>query len=135
MLLQPAFTRSINPQPSPTSAATSQPTLQTTQTPEFTQTPQAAQTPQASPQERTLQNVVEKGVTYCENIQEPYGWLMMNVMYRRFGITAFNDSLQRYDRVLALGQPDADLSVFRRIASYNNTLSDGDIGAVSIGVD
>ncbi len=122
--------------PPPNPQETPQPTLQETQIPQVSPTPQSSQ-------ENTLQNAVEKGITYCEglsydqNSQEPYGLLMLNVMYRRFGIAAFNDSLQRYDALIDLAPSITAgwLRVFRHIASYNNTLQPGDTLQVTDPVD
>jgi hypothetical protein len=48
---------------------------------------------------------------------------MLNVLYRRFGITEFSDSLQRYDQLLAANPQNTPLlRVFRRIADYNNSI-------------
>ena len=57
-------------------------------------------------------------------------------MYRRFGITAFADALQRYDQVIAESPQEAPLlRVFRRIADYDNPLQPKDLQAVSTDVD
>jgi hypothetical protein len=48
------------------------------------------------------------------------GLLMINVLYRQFNITEFNDSLQRYDQVLA-ANPEPINRIFRRIADYNTS--------------
>lgn len=63
--------------------------------------------------------------------------LMLNVLYRRFGITEFNDSLQRFDQLRVTASEDpAVLRVFRRIADYNNSvLQATDFNAVTADVD
>jgi hypothetical protein len=46
---------------------------------------------------------------------------MLNVMYRRFGITEFADSLQHYDQLLASNPENVRMLVlFRRMADYSN---------------
>ncbi len=48
---------------------------------------------------------------------------MLDVLYRRFGITAFNNSLEVYDEQLAGNfYNEPTLRVFRRIADYQNTI-------------
>jgi hypothetical protein len=61
---------------------------------------------------------------------------MLNVIYRRFGIDEFSDSLQRFDQEVANRSSQAPiLRVFRRIADYNNQLQPGDMQEVSFPVD
>jgi hypothetical protein len=61
---------------------------------------------------------------------------MLNVMYRRFGITEFADSLQHYDQVLS-NNPENELLllVFRRIADYSNNVPTDYFSAVTVDVD
>jgi len=68
---------------------------------------------------RTLEEAVGNATSYVARTHEPYSLLMLNVMYRRFGIAEFADSLQHYDQVL-IDNPDPLLVVFRRIAVYSN---------------
>jgi hypothetical protein len=83
-----------------------------------------------------LQNAITKAIDYSEEIRNPYELLMLNVMYRRFGITAFADSLQLYDQELSERPNEAPLlRVFRRIADYDNQLQPGDLDAVSVDID
>jgi hypothetical protein len=67
-----------------------------------------------------LQQAVKNAITYLKQTQNPIGLLMLNVIYRQFGITEFTDSLQRYDQLLA-ANPDPMSRIFRRIADYNNS--------------
>jgi hypothetical protein len=60
---------------------------------------------------------------------------MLNVMYRRFGITEFADSLQHYDQVLSNNPDNALLLVFRRIADYSNDVPPECFSAVTADVD
>jgi hypothetical protein len=55
---------------------------------------------------------------------------MLNVLYRRFGITEFSDSLQRYDQLLA-ANPEPIKRIFRRIADYNNSVQPSDFNSVT----
>jgi hypothetical protein len=83
-----------------------------------------------------LQNAITKAIDYSEAIRDPYELLMLNVMYRRFGITAFADSLQLYDQELSERPDDAPLlRVFRRIADHDNQLQPGDLDEVSVDID
>ena len=59
---------------------------------------------------------------------------MLNVLYRRFGIPEFNDSLQRFDQILT-SYPQSLMRLFRRIADYNNTVDETDFDAVVAEVD
>jgi hypothetical protein len=57
---------------------------------------------------------------------------MLNVLYRRFGITEFKDSSQTYDEQLAVNPENAPmLRVFRRIADYTNPVLPTDFYAVT----
>ena len=73
------------------------------------------------PTNQALQQAVEKGIAYLRNIKHPLGLLMLNIMYRQFGIAEFSDSLQRYDQLLA-SNPDPLSRIWRRIADYNNSI-------------
>ena len=58
--------------------------------------------PQTSlqPNDEALQQAISHGIAYLRQIKEPMGLLMLNVMYRQFGIAEFNDSLQRFDQAV-----------------------------------
>lgn len=85
---------------------------------------------------RTLQEAVGNATVYLAETQEPYGLLMINVLYRSFGITQFADSLQRYDQLLSQNPDNAPiLRIFRRIADYKNELQPTDFSAVTAEVD
>ena len=90
---------------------------------------------QSSP--RTLQQAVTNAIDFCEDLREPDALLMLDVMHRRFGIEAFADSLQRYDKVLS-ELPEEEiphLRVFRRIADPDNPIRDEDWQAISPDID
>ncbi len=74
----------------------------------------------AQPTDPALQQAVKNAITYLKQTQDPMGLLMINVLYRQFNITEFNDSLQRYDQVLA-ANPEPINRIFRRIADYNTS--------------
>jgi hypothetical protein len=83
-----------------------------------------------------LQNAITRAIDFSEEIRDPYALLMLDVMYHRFGITAFADSLQLYDQELSERPDEAPLlRVFRRIADHDNQLQPGDLDAVSIDID
>ena len=93
-----------------------QPTPQTTaQT-----TPQPTSISTVQPTDPALQQAVKNAITYLKQTQDAMGFLMLNVIYRQFGIAEFNDSLQRYDQVLA-SNPEPINRIFRRIADYNTS--------------
>jgi hypothetical protein len=126
--------------PQATQQSTSQPAPQSTSQPTPTSTTQS--TPQNTPQQtqqnlqpasnRTLQEAVGNATCFLDKLSEPYAMLMLNVIYRRFGVVEFADSLQQYDQALAKSNSTEApmLRVFRRIADYGNTLQDGDLKAV-----
>jgi hypothetical protein len=85
---------------------------------------------------RTLQQATADAINYIESTPEPYALLLLNVLYRQFGITEFADSLQRYDQILAANPENAPLlRIFRRIANYSNTVQLEDFYAVTADVD
>ena len=148
LILQPTPQSTSQPTPSPTPTPQLTPTI--TPTPSVTPTPKPTQTatplttstPQPTPQNpqqpssRTLQSAIGNATNFLENASEPYVLLVLNVIYRRFGITEFADSLQRYDQVLAGNPQEAPLlRVFRRIADYDNPLQSSDLEAVSAETD
>jgi hypothetical protein len=83
-------------------------------------TPQTTAQTTPQPTDPALQQAVKNAITYLKQTQNPIGLLMLNVIYRQFGITEFSDSLQRYDQLLA-ANPDPMSRIFRRIADYNNS--------------
>jgi hypothetical protein len=104
-------------------------------------TPQPTQpTPTTSPdptKENTddkLEVAITNAINYIAQTQESYALLMLNVIYRQFGITEFKDTLQRYDEILS-SCPQPPLKVFRRIANYNNTIDKTDLNAVVDEID
>jgi hypothetical protein len=86
--------------------------------------------------EPDLQTAIAKAIDFLEDKREPYALLWLDVMHRRFGITEFADSLQRYDQVLTERPEEAALlSVFRRMADYDNPLQTMDLQVVSLPSD
>jgi hypothetical protein len=64
---------------------------------------------------------ITKAIDFFEGSRDPYALLWLDVIYRRFGIVEFTDALQRFDEVLAERPLIVNtMSVFRRIAVYNN---------------
>ena len=83
-----------------------------------------------------MQNAVTSAINYLDGIREPHGLIMLDVVYRRFGITEFADALQLYDLEIAERPKEAPvLRVLRRIGDYDNKLQDGDLAAVSEDTD
>jgi hypothetical protein len=83
-----------------------------------------------------LHTATAKAIDFLEDRNEPYALLWLDVIYRRFGVAEFADSLQRYDQLLT-EQPEnaALLRVFRRIADYDNPLLTEDLQAVILPSD
>jgi hypothetical protein len=83
------------------------------------------------PAENVLKSAIARATGFLKERQEPDGLLMLNVMYRRFGISAFSDALQRYDQFMIEHPESASLMrVFRRIADHDNQLQADDLEAV-----
>jgi hypothetical protein len=83
-----------------------------------------------------LQPVIAQAINFLKDSDEPDALMMLNVMYRRFGIEEFADALQRYDQILAQGSSEASrMRVFRRIADHDNPLLVGDYQALTADVD
>ena len=86
-----------------------------------------------------VERAIENAINFFEESNqqvEPYPLLMLDVIYRRFGIEEFSDSLELYDlQITNLPHKASILRVFRRIADYNNQLKQGDLEAVWDDVD
>jgi len=76
-----------------------------------------------------LEVAINNAINYIAHTQEPYALLMLNVLYRQFGIPEFKDALKSYDKIL-FSSSHPLLRVFRRIADYNNTADATDFNAV-----
>ncbi len=115
------------------------PITKPTNTPQPTQQTNSQTTPEPSihVSNRTLDQAIANATMYLQNTTEPYALLWLNVAYRRFNITLFNDTLQRYDQSLTQS-PQENLPMFRlfrRIADYNNPVQSGDLQAVTSETD
>jgi hypothetical protein len=83
-----------------------------------------------------LQRAVVNSIDFLKGSREPYALLMLDVMYRRFGIAEFADSLQRYDQVMTeYPEQGPMLRVFRRIADHDNPIQSEDLQNVSEDMD
>ena len=124
--------RTTQPEPSqnPPKGASQNPS-QSLQQPTLEPTPPSA----VQSTNRTLEEAVGNATSYLAQTPEPYALLMLNVMYRRFGITEFADSLQHYDQVLTNNPDNALLLLFRRIADYSNNVPTDYISAVTADID
>jgi len=83
---------------------------------------------------------IANAINFFEDEREPYAMLMLDVVYRRFGIEAFANASQIFDEELAVAEVERPyearlLRVFRRIIDYNNQLQNGDLEAVSADID
>lgn len=88
------------------------------------------------PTEAELQTAVLNATSYLDTCTEPYTLLWLDMMYRRFGVTEFADSLQKYDQFL-VDHPMtwSLLHIFRRMADYSNTPESEEFSLVQIAVD
>ena len=83
-----------------------------------------------------LHSAVANAIDCLKDTREPYALLMLDVMYRRFGIAEFAYALQRYDQVMAEHPEQGPLlRVFRRIADYDNPIQSEDLQKVSLDMD
>lgn len=140
-------TTTSKPESTQSPQVTPQPTIETShqgsRLPENTLQPTQQSNPQTAPQvivassNRTLSEAIENATNYLQVTSEPYAFLWLNVAYRRFNISLFSDSLQRYDRAILQTSPEnqSALRVFRRIADYNNPLQEGDLQSVTGQID
>jgi len=95
-------------------------------------------TPEPTPtrEPSAVQSAITNAINFLEKSRDPDALLLLDVVYRRFGIAEFADSLQRYDQVVVEGWREAALKrVFRRIADHDNQLQPGDLEAVFIDID
>jgi hypothetical protein len=99
-------------------------------TPQPTQpTPAASPSPISQKIDDELEVAINNAITYLEQTNEPFALLMLNVIYRQFGIQEFKDTLQRYDEILS-SCSHSIMKLYRRIADYNNTVDETDFKAI-----
>jgi hypothetical protein len=89
-----------------------------------------------APTQTNCSTAVAKAIKFFEWSQEPEAMLWLDVMYRRFGIESFANSLRRFDQLI-YQYPDksSELRMFRRIADYNNPISAYELKRVKIYLD
>ena len=105
-------------------------------TPQPTQpAPTASPKPTSQKTEDKLEVAINHAIAYLEQIHEPNALLMLNVIYRQFGIQEFNDTLQQYDEILSSCSSQSLMKLYRRIADYNNTVDETDFKAIVEQVD
>jgi hypothetical protein len=97
-------------------------------------TPAASPKPTSQKTDDKLEVAINHAVTYLEQINEPYALLMLNVIYRQFGIQEFKDALQHYDEILSSCSHSL-MKLYRRIADHNNTVDETDFKAIIEKVD
>jgi hypothetical protein len=121
---EPAESETIQQEPEPTSEP--QPSEPETTEPELAPEPEPTQpTP---PTQTNCSTSVAKAIKFFEQSQEPEAMLWLDVMYRRFGIEEFANSLQRFDQLLyRYPEKLSELCMFRRIADYNNPIHAEDL--------
>ena len=105
-------------------------------TPQPTQpAPTASPKPTSQKTEDKLEVAINHAIAYLEQIHEPNALLMLNVIYRQFGIQEFNDTLQQYDEILSSCSSQSLMKLYRRIADRNNTVDETDFKAVIQKID
>ena len=110
LLKLPSATPDVPELPTPTPTPTSAPTP----------TPTATPTGTAQPTSQELQQAINQAITFLNQTEHPIGLMMLNVIYRQFGIAEFEDSLQRYDQLYAYSN-DPLIPIWRRIADYDTS--------------
>jgi len=70
---------------------------------------------------------IEKSINFFNDSRDPYALLFLDVIYRRFDVMEFKDSLQRFDNELP-NNPfiEPTMKVFRRIGDNSNQPSPSD---------
>jgi hypothetical protein len=110
LLKLPSATPDVPELPTPTPTPTSAPTP----------TPTATPTGTAQPTSQELQQAINQAITFLNQTEHPIGLMMLNVIYRQFGIAEFEDSLQRYDQLYSSSN-DPLIPIWRRIADYDTS--------------
>ena len=104
-------------------------------TPQPTQpTPTASPSPTSQKTDDKLEVAINNAITYLEQTNEAFGLMMLNVIYRQFGIQEFKNTLQRYDEILS-SCSHSIMKLYRRIADYDNTVDETDFKAIVEQVD
>jgi hypothetical protein len=85
-----------------------------------TPTPTSTPTSTTQPVSQELQQAINNAITYLNQTEHPIGLMMLNVIYRQFGIQEFKDTLQRYDQLYASSN-DPLIPIWRRIADYDTS--------------
>jgi hypothetical protein len=85
-----------------------------------TPTPTSTPTSTTQPVSQELQQAINHAITYLNQTEHPIGLMMLNVIYRQFGIQEFKDTLQRYDQLYASSN-DPLIPIWRRIADYDTS--------------
>ena len=118
------------------------PSPSTSPTPTLSPSPSPTLTPSPTVEPDALKTAVTNAIKFFKDSSQPnqsnelYALMMLDVMYRRFGITEFADALQQYDQAIATHSQDAPIMrVFRRIADHNNQLQPGDLQSVTYDID
>ena len=83
LLKLPSATSDVPELPTPTPTPTSAPTPTPTATPTSTAQPVS---------QEELQQAINQAITFLNQTEHPIGLMMLNVIYRQFGIQEFEDS-------------------------------------------
>ena len=85
-----------------------------------TPTPTSTPTSTTQPVSQELQQAINHAIIYLNQTEHPIGLMMLNVIYRQFGIQEFKNTLQRYDQLYA-SSTDPLIPIWRRIADYDTS--------------
>lgn len=131
------------PEPKPTPKPEPAESEPTQQGPEPTSEPEPTEpeptelepTQVTSPIQTNYSISVVNAIKFFEQSQEPEAMLWLDVMYRRFGIEKFADSLQRFDQLLWYADQPSVTRLFRRMADYNSPIRAKDLKKVTNKLD
>jgi hypothetical protein len=107
------------PEPEPAESEPTQQGLEPTSEPEPTE---LEPTQVTFPIQTNYSIPVANAIKFFEWSQQPEAMLWLDVMYRRFGIESFANSLQRFDQLYWRSEHPSVIRLFRRIADYNNPI-------------
>jgi hypothetical protein len=125
------------PEPEPTESEPTQQGPEPTSEPEPTE-PEPTElepTQVTSPIQTNYSISVVNAIKFFEWSQEPEAMLWLDVMYRRFGIEKFANSLQRFDQLLWYADQPSVTRLFRRMADYNSPIRAKDLKKVTNKLD
>ena len=93
---------------------------------------QPALQPHSNSELSDVHRAITKAINYLKDTDKPDALLMLNAIYRRFGIQEFANAAQRYDQIMADNPYSGPtLRVFRRIAVHDDIRQTNDMTEVA----